>query len=49
MKKYVKPKEASEFLGVSIKTLQRWDNLVNQKYFLVNYCAGKEVIVDEKL
>ncbi|MGL5984595.1 MAG: hypothetical protein ACRCZ1_04960 [Cetobacterium sp.] len=49
MKKYIKPKEASEFLGVSVKTLQCWDDLVTQKYFLVNYCAGKGVIVDEKL
>ncbi|MGL5960702.1 MAG: IS607 family transposase, partial [Cetobacterium sp.] len=95
MKKYIKPKEASEFLGVSVKTLQRWDkeekfkafrsptgrryytkeqlfeyqglgkndkksviytrvstsnqkdDLVNQKSFLLNYCAGKGVIVDE--
>ncbi|MGL5354943.1 MAG: hypothetical protein ACRDAQ_00115 [Cetobacterium sp.] len=49
MKKYIKPKKASEFLGVSVKTLQRWDNLVNQKAFLLNYCAGKGLIVDEKL
>ncbi|MGL4998913.1 MAG: IS607 family transposase [Cetobacterium sp.] len=26
MKKYIKPKYASELLGVSVKTLQRWDN-----------------------
>ncbi|MGL5962867.1 MAG: hypothetical protein ACRCZ2_00475 [Fusobacteriaceae bacterium] len=49
MKKYIKPKEVSEFLGVLVKTLQRWDDLVNQKSFLLNYCAGKGVIVDEKL
>ncbi|MGL6100874.1 MAG: hypothetical protein ACRC0G_14795 [Fusobacteriaceae bacterium] len=49
MKKYIKPKEASEFLGISVKTLQRLDNLVNQKSFLLNYCAGKGVIVDDQL
>ena len=97
MKKYIKPKTAAEFLGVSVKTLQRWDNdekliafrsptgrryyteeqlfkyqglektnkknviytrvstqnqkddLINQKKFLLNYCAGKGVIIDEEI
>lgn len=98
MNKYIKPNEASKLLGVSVKTLQRWDNeeifkafrsitgrryyteeqifkhmncsndsvkkviiytrvstanqkddLINQKQFLLNYCASKGVIVDEVL
>ena len=55
MKIYIKPKEASEFLGVSVKTLQRWDKEEKFKAFrsptgrIYGLRKYKKALVDEKL
>lgn len=47
MKKYIKPKDASEFLGVSVKTLQRWDNDGKLKAF--KSPTGRRYYTEEQL